>query len=47
MDICKTNEPMLAPVSDDRTHFQACHLDEATKDREAQKLLAGTLAEAG
>ena len=47
MDICKTNEPMLAPVSDDSDHLQACHLDEATKDKEAQKLLAGTLAEAG
>jgi hypothetical protein len=27
-------------------HLQRCHLDEETKDREAAKLLAGTLAEA-
>jgi peptide/nickel transport system ATP-binding protein len=45
MDICKQEDPPLRPISDDPTHLQACHLDEATKDREAQKLLAGTLAE--
>jgi peptide/nickel transport system ATP-binding protein len=47
MDVCKTTEPRLAPVGGDSAHLQACHLDEATKDREAAKLLAGTLAEAG
>src|SRR2546421_1032106 len=47
MDVCKTTEPLLAPVSDDSDHLQACHLDEETKDKEAEKLLAGTLAEAG
>ena len=47
MDVCKTTEPMLVQVSDDSDHVQACHLDEETKDREAKKLLAGTLAEAG
>jgi peptide/nickel transport system ATP-binding protein len=46
MDVCKTVEPQLEPVTDDPGHLQACHLDEATKNREADKLLAGTLAEA-
>ncbi|MBA2332497.1 MAG: ABC transporter ATP-binding protein [Actinobacteria bacterium] len=46
MDICKATEPLLAPVSDASDHRQACHLDEATKDREVAKLLAGALAEA-
>ncbi len=46
MEICKTTEPALEPISDDPDHLQRCHLDEETKDREAAKLLAGTLAEA-
>jgi peptide/nickel transport system ATP-binding protein len=46
MDICLQTEPELTPLSDDSSHLQRCHLDEATKDREAAKLLAGTLAEA-
>jgi peptide/nickel transport system ATP-binding protein len=46
MSICKQKDPELRPVSDDPGHLQACHLDEQTKDREAAKLLAGTLAEA-
>ena len=46
MSVCKTEVPELLPVSDDREHLQACHLDESTKDREAAKLLAGTMAEA-
>jgi peptide/nickel transport system ATP-binding protein len=46
MSICKEKEPALVPVSDDPEHLQACHLDEQTKDREAAKLLEGTLAEA-
>jgi oligopeptide/dipeptide ABC transporter ATP-binding protein len=46
MDICTQEDPPLRPISDDPEHLQACHLDEATKDREAQKLLAGTMAEA-
>jgi peptide/nickel transport system ATP-binding protein len=46
MDICKQEDPPLRPISDDPAHLQACHLDEATKDREAQKLLEGTLAQA-
>jgi peptide/nickel transport system ATP-binding protein len=46
MSICKQDEPELRPVSGEAQHLQACHLDEETKDREAAKLLAGTLAEA-
>jgi hypothetical protein len=46
MNVCKEQEPMLEPISNDPSHLQACHLDEQTKDREAAKLLAGTLAEA-
>jgi peptide/nickel transport system ATP-binding protein len=38
MEICKEKEPELLPVSHDPTHFQRCHLDEETKDREAAKL---------
>jgi len=38
MEICKETEPDLAPVSHDAMHFQRCHLDEETKDREAAKL---------
>jgi peptide/nickel transport system ATP-binding protein len=46
MDKCKTVEPLLVPISDDPEHFQACHLDEETKDREATKLLEATMATA-
>jgi peptide/nickel transport system ATP-binding protein len=46
MNVCKQQEPELRPVSAEPEHLQACHLDEQTKDREAAKLLAGTLAEA-
>jgi peptide/nickel transport system ATP-binding protein len=46
MGICKTVEPELLPAGDERDHVQACHLDVATKDREAAKVLAGTMAEA-
>jgi hypothetical protein len=48
MDICKTVDPPLSPVSGvgSELHLQACHLDEETKDREAAKLLAGMMAEA-
>jgi peptide/nickel transport system ATP-binding protein len=38
MEICKETEPELLPVSHDPAHFQRCHLDEETKDREASKL---------
>ena len=46
MNVCKETEPELRPISNDPAHLQACHLDEQTKDREAAKLLSGTLAEA-
>jgi peptide/nickel transport system ATP-binding protein len=46
MNVCKQQEPDLRPISNEPDHLQACHLDEDTKDREAAKLLAGTLAEA-
>jgi peptide/nickel transport system ATP-binding protein len=46
MGICKQVEPELLPAGDERDHVQACHLDVATKDREAAKVLAGTMAEA-
>jgi peptide/nickel transport system ATP-binding protein len=46
MGVCKTVEPQLLPAGDERDHFQACHLDVDTKDREAAKVLAGTMAEA-
>src|SRR5213595_2941619 len=46
MGICKTVEPELLPAGDERDHVQACHLDVETKDREAAKVLAGTMAEA-
>ena len=38
MEICKETEPELLQVSHDPAHFQRCHLDEETKDREASKL---------
>jgi len=46
MNVCKQQAPDLRPISNEPEHLQACHLDEETKDREAAKLLAGTLAEA-
>jgi len=45
MGVCKTTEPPLLPVGDDASHLTACHLDQATKDAEAEKLLAGMMAE--
>src|SRR5437899_4096827 len=47
MDICKTTVPELESAQHDPAHRQACHLDQATKDREAAKLLAATMAETG
>jgi peptide/nickel transport system ATP-binding protein len=47
MERCRSGEvPGLRPISDEPDHLQACYLDEATKDRELAKLLAGTMAEA-
>jgi peptide/nickel transport system ATP-binding protein len=47
MEVCKTTVPDLVPTQRDPAHLQACHLDEETKEREAAKLLAATMAEAG
>jgi peptide/nickel transport system ATP-binding protein len=47
MEICKTTEPELVATQRDAEHLQACHLDEETKEREAAKLLAATMAETG
>jgi peptide/nickel transport system ATP-binding protein len=46
MDVCKTEDPRLVPTQRNPAHLQACHLDEDTKDREAEKLVASTMAEA-
>jgi hypothetical protein len=46
MEACKSQEPELLPTPDDPAHTQACFLDEDVKRREAEKLLAGTMAEA-
>jgi peptide/nickel transport system ATP-binding protein len=45
MEVCKNEEPQLKPITNEPHHLQACWLDEQTKDREAEKLLAGSLAE--
>jgi peptide/nickel transport system ATP-binding protein len=45
MRVCTDVVPALLPITGSPQHVQACHLDEATKDREVAKLLAGTLAE--
>jgi peptide/nickel transport system ATP-binding protein len=46
MQKCRQVEPELVGISTAPHHLQACHLDEETKDREAAKLLAATMAEA-
>jgi len=43
MEKCRQVDPELVPISTDPDHLQACHLDEATKDREAARLLEATL----
>jgi peptide/nickel transport system ATP-binding protein len=47
MEVCKTTEPELVPTQREADHLQRCHLDEETKEREAAKLLAATMAETG
>jgi len=47
MDVCKTTVPQLEPTQRDPAHLQRCHLDQETKDREAAKLVAETMAQAG
>jgi peptide/nickel transport system ATP-binding protein len=47
MPICREVEPeLLAPSGEQGRHRTRCHLDQETKDREAEKVIAGTLAEA-
>jgi peptide/nickel transport system ATP-binding protein len=46
MEKCRQVDPPLVPISTDPEHLQACHLDEATKDREAAKLLQATMGKA-
>jgi len=47
MERCKQVEPDLVGTTAEPDHLQACHLDEETKDREAARLLAATMAKAG
>ena len=47
LGLVSTKVPELEPTQGDREHLQACFLDEATKEREAAKLRAATMAEAG
>jgi hypothetical protein len=46
MDVCRQELPELRPVLGDTDHTQACWLDEETKQREAAKVAAATMAEA-
>ena len=46
MTVCKEKVPELLPVPGAADHQQACHLDPATKEREAAKLLAAVTGEA-
>ncbi len=40
MEVCKTTVPELVGTQRDPDHLQACHLDEDTKDREAENIVA-------
>ena len=44
-DRCKAEQPELQPVPGNAEHLQACFLDDATKERENERLRAGILAE--
>ena len=46
MDVCVKDEPGLDPVSGEQGHLARCWLDQATKDREAEKFAAERLTEA-
>jgi peptide/nickel transport system ATP-binding protein len=47
MPVCSQTEPTLDAVPEaSGTHRVRCHLDQETKDHEAEKLIAGSLAEA-
>jgi oligopeptide/dipeptide ABC transporter ATP-binding protein len=47
MEVCKTSQPALEPARGEDDHLQRCWLDQETKDREAAKLVAITMAETG
>src|SRR6185437_6882807 len=47
MEVCRTTEPEFASVEGTEAHRAACHLDEATKKREAETLVAETMASTG
>ena len=44
VNVCRSEFPELKPVPGDTQHAQRCWLDEDTKRREAEKLLASTMA---
>jgi peptide/nickel transport system ATP-binding protein len=46
MDVCRAQVPELRPVTGDPAHEEACFLDDHTKEREAGKVLEGTMAQA-
>jgi peptide/nickel transport system ATP-binding protein len=39
MSICRETEPLLIPAPHEPAHLQACHLDDATKEREAARIV--------
>ena len=43
MSVCRETEPLLKPAPHEPAHLQACHLDDATKEREAAKIVSGML----
>jgi peptide/nickel transport system ATP-binding protein len=46
MSICRETEPLLLPAPQEPEHLQACHLDDATKDREAARIVSGMMGTA-
>jgi oligopeptide/dipeptide ABC transporter ATP-binding protein len=47
MDVCSKTEPPFEVVEGSAAHHAACHLDADTQRREAEKLVAETMASAG
>jgi peptide/nickel transport system ATP-binding protein len=43
MSVCRETEPLLMPAPHEPAHLQACHLDDATKERESAKIVSGML----
>jgi peptide/nickel transport system ATP-binding protein len=46
MEVCKTTPPELQPTPNDVDHFQACHLDPETKEREGGRVVEVLMAQA-